>query len=186
MTESAASLNDGGGWQSMKSAPRDGTIIETKCSAGTAPWYGLHRWTGDKQFLDLRTGERDLSADGKASWVDAQDAARGVAESPHLQWRPYTGTVADYVDPTAGYQYDPRYWREAVARKYGYPPDHFEHGLPEPEGLVLRPGESRSVEVELHPGRPVEFMVAFRRGPSLLDQLWGLARWLKWLFKRKT
>ena len=93
-------------WQHMSSAPRDGTIIETRCTYGVAPWYGLHKWDG-------------------ARWV-SPDGLSGVTGESTLAWRPHNGDVAAYIDPTNGFQDDPKYWRQAVAVKYGLPKNHFE------------------------------------------------------------
>lgn len=100
---------DSSGWRSMESAPRDGTVVEIKCSYGVAPWYGLFKW--DHSW-------------GEGRWT-SPDGMSGVGNNS-IEWRPYAGDVATYTDPTGGVQNDMAYWRGAVAAKYGLPPDHFE------------------------------------------------------------
>jgi hypothetical protein len=109
------------GWRSMSTAPRDGSVIELRCTYGVAPWYGLFKWSNEVQTPDGRRVEL-----GKKRWTDAIDVNKGVADESSLSWRPYSGAVENYVDPTHGRQNTDRYWREAVARKYGLPPDYFE------------------------------------------------------------
>lgn len=82
---------DDGGWQPIATAPRDGTVIETKCDYGVMPWYGLHR------FVD-------------GMWQDASNPHKGVSESRDLFWRPYNGDVEKYIDPTRGAQDTREYW----------------------------------------------------------------------------
>lgn len=36
---------DSGGWQSMDTAPKDGSIIEIMNTYGLVPWYGLFKWS---------------------------------------------------------------------------------------------------------------------------------------------
>jgi hypothetical protein len=83
-------------WRSLASAPRDGTIVELECRYGTEPWYGLHRWTNERQAIDMQTGARQLCHDAPAAWVNAQDAAKALQDGPDLRWRRYDGTVAEY------------------------------------------------------------------------------------------
>lgn len=50
-----AALRDGrdfSGWQSMITAPHDGTWVELKCTYGVAPWYCVARWTDECVALD--------------------------------------------------------------------------------------------------------------------------------------
>jgi hypothetical protein len=102
-------------WRSMESAPRDGTIIELRCTYGVAPWYGLHRWTTEGFTSDPR-------------WNSVDKPNQSIAaDEEYLAWRPYAGSPENYVDPTGGAQNDPRYWREAVARKYHLPANYFEN-----------------------------------------------------------
>ncbi len=112
---------DGGDWLPIVSAPRDGSIIETKNAYGDAPTYGLFRWSDEITWPDGRTSKTSVR------WTSVADSASGIGgEGSWLTWRPYRGDAATYVDPTGGKQEDPRYWRGAVAAKYGLPLDHFE------------------------------------------------------------
>ena len=98
---------DFSGWRSMDTAPRDGTIVELKCTYGVAPWYNLFRWS-----------------DGR--WEQHDDPSMGVSSEDSLHWRPYSGEPSAYADPTGGAQNDAAYWRSAAARAHGLPPDYFE------------------------------------------------------------
>lgn len=80
------------GWNNIKDAPRDGTVIETQNNYGVAPTFGLHKWV-----------------DGRG-WVDAADDCRGTGDGPHLSWRSYSGDVSRYDDPTHGAQNTRNYW----------------------------------------------------------------------------
>lgn len=115
---------DFSGWRSMDTAPRDGTPVELKCTYGVAPWYGVFKWTG-KRAAHGPNGELH-EFETEPTWVDARNPSMGVSDEGHLHWRPYNGAVASYVDPTGGMQNDDRYWRGAVAAKYGLAPDAFE------------------------------------------------------------
>lgn len=85
-------------WRDMAEAPRDGTIIEIKNSYGVAPWFGIFRWQ-DGSWADVRRPNHFVS-NGSAS----------------LEWRSYTGSIADYVDPTRGAQDTNGYWVTAAQR----------------------------------------------------------------------
>lgn len=111
------------GWRSMETAPRDGTWVELKCSYGVAPWYCIARWT-DEEVMRCVNGPSVTFKKSKPSWI--KSSGGGPFDERSLQWRPYSGEVADYKDPTGGMQDDPAYWRGAAARKYGLPLDHFE------------------------------------------------------------
>jgi hypothetical protein len=100
-------------WLPIETAPRDGTVIEIRNCFGVAPWYGLFVWDAPRR-----------------EWRSAVDDRCGIIEGSYLTWRFYFSPVAEYSDPTGGFQNDPRYWREAVARKYRLPIDTFE---PKPE-----------------------------------------------------
>jgi hypothetical protein len=82
------SVHDSGGWKPAASAPRDGTAVEMLETFGSAPWYGLFKWTKDQN--------------GVGSWVNADNPKQGVVEDPCLFWRPYTSTGKPYVEPTEG------------------------------------------------------------------------------------
>ncbi len=114
-------------WQPIKTAPRDGTVIETKCTYGVAPWYGLHKWDS----YEWRT---------EKEWRSATDSRSSVTEGPYLYWRPFNGNPSEYVDPTNGVQEDMAYWRGALAAKYGLPPDTFEKSASRPLVVSRRIG----------------------------------------------
>ncbi len=84
------------GFQSMESAPRDGTFIEICCQYGVAPWYGVFKWDG-------------------SGWRNGKS---GVSEGSFLSWRPVKNGSKDYIDPTGGAQNTRNYWLQAC----GYPP----------------------------------------------------------------
>lgn len=116
----AGRVDDGGGWRSMSEAPTDGTVIEVKNSAGVAPHYGLHSWRVDRF--------------GDPQWYDFQSHPTFFdAGNPRFSWRPYSGDIAQYVDPTHGAQDKMAYWRGASAASHGLRPDFFESmpNLPE-------------------------------------------------------
>jgi hypothetical protein len=114
-------LDGGTNWAPMATAPRDGTVIELRCTYGVAPSYGLYAWDAEwpwwKSVKDPRTG----------FMVDAETS---------LKWRPCVGDPAGYVDPTGGAQNDMAYWRGAAAASGGLDPDTFER--PDPRGGTTR------------------------------------------------
>lgn len=76
-----------GGWLSMDTAPRDGSVVEIKNSYGILPTYGLHRWA------------EDFPGSGRKGWQSATNPHMGLGDSEHVyQWRPYAGEPSDYVD----------------------------------------------------------------------------------------
>jgi hypothetical protein len=127
---------DGGRWRSMRDAPRDGTLIEIKNIFGVVPTYSLAKWT-DKDVargtvdyihpgtsaaltvnLDGSPVETDSVTMDEPEWKRVPDGG-GYIEETHLLWRWYGGTVESYLDPTAGVQNRPEYWRGAVATRHG-------------------------------------------------------------------
>lgn len=97
-----------GDWRSIDTVPRDGTLVELRNNYGVLPTYSLCRWM-----------------DGR--WKNAHPAqGGGPIDGAYLQWRPYDGDLANYVDPTGGVQWNAAYWRGGVAAKYGLPVDYFE------------------------------------------------------------
>lgn len=107
----------------MQTAPRDGTVIEVKCTYGVAPWYRLFKWTDEYRCMGQASDEPNYK--GVHEWRSA-DLMCGIVDTDSLYWRPYAGTIENYIDPTGGVQDDMAYWRGAVAAKYGYSPDLFE------------------------------------------------------------
>lgn len=112
-----------GGWRSMDSAPRDGTLVGLKNTYGVAPWYCVARWT-DEAIAIGENGERHPFKMSEPSWQKPEGG--GPCGEQWLHWRPYDGSPEAYVDPTGGMQNDMAYWRGAVASRYGLPLDHFE------------------------------------------------------------
>jgi hypothetical protein len=110
-------------WQPITTAPKDGTIIEVRCTYGVAPWYGLFHWT--KQ-ITLLTQTGKLVTSDSPGWHKVGEEASGFSEGPSFSWRPYKGTATAYVDPTGGMQNSAAYWRGAVAAKSGLPLNAFE------------------------------------------------------------
>ena len=84
---------DSGEWKNITTAPRDGTPIELKNDYGIMPTYSLCKWVSGR------------------GWVDANDDCRGVIDGPHLTWRPFSGDVQGYIDPTNGAQETVEYWQ---------------------------------------------------------------------------
>lgn len=117
-----ASQSDG--WSPMDTAPKDGTVIEIRCTYGVAPWYGLFRWTGERSAMD-QNGERHPFTT-TPTWVRFGNDSSSVDGGSSFTWRPYKGDTASYVDPTGGMHDSAAYWRGAVAAKYGKPLDYFE------------------------------------------------------------
>lgn len=115
-----------GGWRSMDSAPRDGTVVELRCTYGVAPWYDLFKWTAENAPIIQDGVTYNFRDDQAPRWKKAQNLQSSVDDGPYLSWRPYNGDAASYTDPTGGAQNDMAYWRGAVAHKYGLPLDHFE------------------------------------------------------------
>jgi hypothetical protein len=120
-----------GGWKSVSTAPRDGTIIEMMETYGVAPWYARFYWRKkgthveetipfiyvDKSGKQTTKVEKISYAENNPRWIDADDAQSGVTEDECLFWRPYKGT-GKYVDPTGGAQKSVAYWCAAVHRPY--------------------------------------------------------------------
>lgn len=111
-------LTDGGGWEPMRCAPRDGTLIEIRSAYGAAPWYFLARWTDEIVLLD-----GTVTKGGSKSWWGP--SGQGASDESCLTWRPYNESADAYVDLTAGAQNTPEYWRRAVARNHGLRADFF-------------------------------------------------------------
>lgn len=111
-------------WRPISSAPHDGTVIEVRCTYGVAPWYGIYRWTDTRKLRDQNGQESEWKSE--PSWVKVSDESSGFIEDSTFTWRPYSGRVSSYVDPTGGAQNSAAYWRGAVTAKYGLPLDSFE------------------------------------------------------------
>jgi hypothetical protein len=91
-------------WLPISSAPHD-AAVEIVDISNSGPWYGLYRWK-DTAWVRLNRG---------GPVVSDHDSLR---PSECLFWRPYSGTVAAYVDPTAGAEYGIQYWCEVWKRPY--------------------------------------------------------------------
>jgi hypothetical protein len=120
-----------GGWQPIDTAPKDGTIVEIRCTYGVAPWYGLYRWTKQvtmpvyEKHADGGYTSRMQTMDSPG-WHKVGDESAGFSEDSSVTWRPYKGAELAYVDPTGGAQNSMAYWRGASAAKAGLPLDAFE------------------------------------------------------------
>ncbi len=101
-------------WRPMPDAPRNGLLIEVRCTAGIVPWYGLYHWITNTDRSDV------------ARWARVDDESHTFTEGPDFTWRPYHGDHRTYRDPTNGLQDDPAYWRGATADQYGLRLDAFE------------------------------------------------------------
>jgi hypothetical protein len=117
-----------GGWRTMQSAPRDGTIVEMIQTYGVAPWYGIFKWVKEKvnaqtNCVQIKSGV--VSSSGTACappaaigrWQSAEDDHSGVVENKCLFWRPYEAK-GKYVDPTGGAQKSVAYWCAYMHRPY--------------------------------------------------------------------
>jgi len=91
-------------YQSMCTAPRDGTVIEIEISAGFMPWYGIFQWDSNRH--------RWNKANGPSSLIESET---------HYKWRPYSGDTDNYVDPTGGAQNSYRYWGGTRDGAFGEP-----------------------------------------------------------------
>lgn len=98
-------------WQSMATAPRDGTVVEIQCRYGIRPWYDLMRWTATKEIVNLATnmpaGTVQLPS---PEWSSVTKPGIGLMSEERVQWRPYTGDPQHYRDPTNGAQETADYW----------------------------------------------------------------------------
>lgn len=103
------------GWRSTETAPRDGTLVEIKCTYGVKPWVAPARWS--KNRYDC-TEQQVLSGNGliAPAWVldDPEPSSvnevrviRSIEDGPHIRWRPVK------VDP---------WWRRAFASIIPYTP----------------------------------------------------------------
>jgi hypothetical protein len=123
------------GWQSMDSAPRDGTIIEIQNNYGAAPWYGIYHY-GGKVSVESCPSETIATAAGTLSvthWpcenptiyqIDAGDSwvsenqigsTLSPSDESRFKWRPYRA-AGNYVDQTQGAQQTTGYWLRAIGR----------------------------------------------------------------------
>lgn len=80
-------MND---WQNMKTAPRDGTVVEIKNAYGLMPTYGRGKF------------------DQHRGWIDASDPDKGWFDERSLFWRPDSGVDIESFNPTD------EDWRRAV------------------------------------------------------------------------
>ena len=106
-----------GGWQPVKTAPRDGTTVEMMETYGVAPWYGLFKWIRRETEIKSTDGKVYHFKDKEPSWVSLEDPNKGVVEDSCLFWRPYK-RVGTYVDPTGGAQKSVAYWCAAMHLRY--------------------------------------------------------------------
>lgn len=120
-------------WQPMATAPKDGTIIEVKCTYGVAPWFDLFRWTNKYRVSVTECGtDRDgkpysnqkppEEITGDFRWHSAtKDGSSIDGEDDSFMWRPTSQIPESYIDPTGGAQNTQGYWIRAC-------------GLPVPPG----------------------------------------------------
>lgn len=89
------------GWNGIADAPRVGTVIEIQNNWGLAATFSICKWVQGR------------------GWQNANDESRGVGDGAHLSWRPYTGSVENYQDPTGGAQDSLEYWDRAIIQATG-------------------------------------------------------------------
>lgn len=136
---------DGGGWRPISTAPRDGTIIETRDDYGVMPSYALDRWqttmsmqmcTMNGSNLSCRTVEMPVWKGGAFINI-APKEAQGSYITPqlkHFVWRPFHGDPKHYVDPTngadwkSGYEADGSKWRRRCAETEVAPDCYYSAG----------------------------------------------------------
>ena len=105
-----------GGWESIQSAPRDGTVIEILQTGLPGPWYGLYKWTATGRKIMKPSGAAD---DGQWSRVDPGTNYTAIPPSVIcLAWRPYRDNGKPYVDPTQGEQNTISYWCGWMGQRY--------------------------------------------------------------------
>lgn len=97
-------------WRPMTSAPRDGTVVELRCTYGVRPWYGLFRWTDSMEMLDQQ-GALVTMYMQSPWWASLKRPGQGMTDDKTLMWRPYEGDPGAYIDPTQGAQETAAYWR---------------------------------------------------------------------------
>lgn len=95
-------------WQSMTTAPRDGSTIEIQNNYGVMPWYGIFRWAE----TDYGPGAWCSGGCQSHEWQSADRLGSSLmpGDESSLKWRPYTGSIQRYVDPTSGAQTTVGYW----------------------------------------------------------------------------
>ncbi len=104
-------LLDDNGWQSMASAPRDGTVIEIRNDYGVMSSYGLYRW----------------SSDG-IPWLSATQPMTGYGHDmeQHLRWRAYSGDPTSYDEGRSGVTLMPG---ESMTLQFELPPSKPDGGI---------------------------------------------------------
>lgn len=110
-------------WHPIGTAPKDGTVIEVRCTYGVAPWYGLFIW---KEIVVLHDNNGESHEMRSPGWKRVGDDSSSFEEGSSFTWRPYRGMTISYIDPTGGAQDSPAYWRGAAAASHGLPVDVFE------------------------------------------------------------
>ena len=99
------------GWTPISTAPKDGTVIEVRCTFGVAPWYGLYFWK--KEIFFNNAGRHE------GRWCKSGDENRGFdPDDRFFSWRNTNQTSTQYVDPTGGAQNTEEYWRRACGFRW--------------------------------------------------------------------
>lgn len=73
-------MND---WSPMTNAPRDGTVVELRCTYGD-PWTDLYRWKRAENEVLLTNG--DL-VPANPRWCNLRDESRTISDEKYFQWR---------------------------------------------------------------------------------------------------
>lgn len=94
-----------GGWNPMQTAPMDGTPIETKCTYGLMPTYGVAK------FNPMLPGFEQISSPGFTA------GGRISMRDSSTVWRPLRQPVETYVDPAGGAQANMDNWRALAGRR---------------------------------------------------------------------